>query len=88
MRGTAGTRDEHPDAARRGRLGVPEQVVGRAVGGHDPQLGGDAQLTQDPQRLLQDGEVRAAATDDTHDRRGCGLVRGRERSRSCVTGRS
>ena len=69
VRGAAGARDEHPHAAARGRLGVPEQVVGGAVCGHDPQLGRDLELAEDPQRQLQDGEVRAAAADDAHDRR-------------------
>ena len=40
--GAAGAGDDHPDPAARGRLGVAEQVVRRAMGGHDPQLARDA----------------------------------------------
>ena len=36
--GAAGARDDHPEPAARGRLGVAEQVVGRPMGRDDPQL--------------------------------------------------
>ena len=57
VRGTAGAGDDDPDARGRGLLGVAEQVVGRPMRGHDPQLGGDAELGED-----RDGRPRGSGS--------------------------
>ena len=70
--------DDDPDPAARSLLGVAEQMVRRAMRGHDPKLGWDAELRQHRDGVLEDGEVRAAPADDADQgARGVGRHAGR-----------
>ncbi len=64
--GTAGTGDDHAQAARFGLFGVLEEQIRGAVGGHHRHFMGNAQLFQHVGGVAQGGPVGLGAHDHAY----------------------